>query len=117
MYGGYDPTKSIVYDDVYVLSVPSFTWTKVASGGVPRFGHTCNTAAKRQMLVVGGAHDANMHGVETTGNLPDMANVTCRREDEVSIFDLSTLTWGTFFNATAPDYQVPDKVAKVIGGK
>jgi len=116
-YGGYDPTKSIVYDDVHVLSLPSFTWTKVYSGNAGRFGHTCHTAGKRQMLSVGGALDASMYAAETVGNLPDLSSLKCDANGGVRLFDLTSLTWGTFFNASAEPWKVPSLVTKRIGGE
>jgi len=105
-----------MYDDVYVLSLPSFTWTKVYSGANPRFGHTCHTAGKRQMLRVGGSLDASLYAVETTGQLPNLSTMNCDRKEGVALFDLSALTWSSFFNAHAPQYQVPGNVVDVIGG-
>jgi hypothetical protein len=61
MYAGRDPTnvnRAVYYDDIYVLSLPSFTWIKVFSGKIPRFGHTCHLVGGRQMLTVGG-HNKN----------------------------------------------------------
>lgn len=105
-----------MYDDVYVLSLPSFTWTKVYSGNNPKFGHTCHTAGMRQMMTVGGSLDANMYAVETTGQIPNLATLKCDQHGGVALFDLSNLTWGSFFDAYAPAYQVPKKVVDVIGG-
>lgn len=116
MYGGYDPTRSIIYDDVYILSLPSFVWTKASDGGPAKFGHTCHSAGKRQMLTVGGALDASMYAVETTAQLPSLNNTTCDTQGGVALFDLSNLTWGSFFDAYAPAYQVPEKLVRVIGG-
>jgi hypothetical protein len=116
IYGGYDPIKSIMFDDVYVLSVPSFTWTKVYSGNNPRFGHTCHRAGKRQMLSVGGSLDAATYAVETSGNSFNLSRITCDRREGVAIFDLSTLEWVSMFDPYAADYEVPAKVVKVIGG-
>ncbi|KAK8035783.1 hypothetical protein PG991_001856 [Apiospora marii] len=33
LYGGWDPTKTAYYDDIWVLSLPSFTWIKVRMAG------------------------------------------------------------------------------------
>jgi len=116
IYGGYDPTQSIMYDDIYVLSLPSFVWTKVYSGQNPKFGHTCHSAGKRQMMTVGGSLDASMYAVETTGQIPNLTSMTCDKWGGVALFDLSSLTWSSFFDAHAPDYQVPGKVVDAIGG-
>lgn len=116
MYGGYDPGQSIIYDDVYVLSLPSFTWTKVYSGATPRYGHTCHSAGKRQMMSVGGSLNAEMFAVETTGNIPNLMNMECDGTQSVSLFDMTELKWGTYYDAYAPQYQVPQNVVDVIGG-
>src|SRR5690242_12537663 len=57
MYGGWDPTSETIkyYDDMYVLSLPSFTWVKMFEGESPRYGHTCHLAAGRQLLTIGGS--------------------------------------------------------------
>ncbi|KAE8153896.1 hypothetical protein BDV25DRAFT_168147 [Aspergillus avenaceus] len=68
LYGG--KSASQIYDQIYILSIPSFTWTKVFEGKSPRFGHTC--------------HDV-MSGCDW-----EIASV--------AIFDLSTLTWGSIYN-------------------
>lgn len=116
MYGGYDPMKNASYDDVYILSLPSFTWTKVYSGQNPKFGHTCHSAGNRQMMTVGGLLDTNLYAVETTGQLPNLNTSKCDRWGGVALFDLSNLTWGSFFNPYAPEYQLPTKLVDVIGG-
>ncbi|KAH8727348.1 hypothetical protein GQ44DRAFT_825053 [Phaeosphaeriaceae sp. PMI808] len=116
IYGGYDPMQSIMYSDVYVLSLPSFTWTKLYSGNNPKFGHTCHTAGPRQMMTVGGSLDADMYAVETSGQLPNLTTMKCDQLGGVALFDLSNLTWSSSFNPYAPEYQVPQKVVDVIGG-
>ncbi|KKY27429.1 putative cell wall anchored [Diplodia seriata] len=116
IHGGYDPGTSTLFDDMYILSVPSFTWTRVYSGRAGRFGHSCNAAGLRQMVVAGGARDASLYAVETTGDVPDLNDTMCDDGLGVSLFDLSNLTWGTFFDHDAPAYQVPQKVVDVIGG-
>jgi hypothetical protein len=117
IYGGYDPINSIMYDDVWILSLPSFTWTKAYSGENARFGHTCHSAGKRQMMSVGGSLNASMYGVETSARIPPDLNTTkCDPREGVAIFDLTSLAWGSFFNPYAPEYQVPQKIVNVIGG-
>ncbi|KAK4983980.1 hypothetical protein LTR50_006890 [Elasticomyces elasticus] len=53
VHGGRGPNNKF-YDDIYVLSLPSFIWTSVYSGTGSRFGHTCHLVGQRQMLTVGG---------------------------------------------------------------
>ncbi|KAI0198287.1 hypothetical protein F4808DRAFT_263372 [Astrocystis sublimbata] len=57
LYGGWDPTKPDEFDDIWVLSIPSFTWTQVYTGQSPRWGHTCHVVGGRQMITVGGTNN------------------------------------------------------------
>ena len=104
MYGGWDPTTGTLYDDIYILSLPSFTWTKMYSGDSPRYGHTCHLVANRLLLTVGGVADANV-------------TKKCDWETKsVAIMDLSTKTWGSVYNANAAPYTVTSDLLPVIGG-
>ena len=107
MYGGRSSngTEDLYLDDVWVLSIPSFTWTILYNGTAPRFGHTCHRVGERTMITVGGA--SNMNYTE----LP------CDWEYKgVGVLDMSEVIWGSFFNASASDYQVPTLVSRTIGG-
>lgn len=132
MYGGQNliPAGSqIQYDDIWILTVPSFSWIKVDTNGqsVPpaRAGHTCNVQ-DAQMISVGGYVGQNL---------------TCDSPG-IYVFDLSTLQWKTEFtslNGSDPanrqasqtvanakgqlpglpgsyGYKVPSPVQSVIGG-
>lgn len=69
------------------------------------------------MISVGGIRNASLYAVETTGQLPaDLSSIPCDPPAAVALFDLTDLTWGTYFNRTAANYTVPQKVVDVIGG-
>lgn len=105
MYGGRGLNNSY-YDDVHILSIPSFTWTKVYQGTSGRYGHTCHRAGTRTMLSVGGAPTTNL----TTG--------PCDWETKgINVFDLSNITWSSKYTMTTENYAVPEKVIARIGGK
>ncbi|OLN97056.1 Kelch repeat-containing protein-like protein 4 [Colletotrichum chlorophyti] len=105
------------YNDMYILTIPSFTWIKVDQGDnapSPRAGHTC-TMRDSQMIVVGG-----YIGQEQRCDSPG-----------IYVFDASKLEWTSSFKAgdhpadLSPDnsvhagsygYEVPAKVRSVIGG-
>ena len=106
------------YSDIYILSIPSFTWIKVDSPGgpspAPRAGHTCNLRDS-QLVVVGGYIDPSTP-CESPG---------------VFVFNTSSLSWTNRFSALPhpvdlhPDnsvlansfgYKVPPQVARIIGG-
>lgn len=100
LYGGRSTDE--LYDDIYVLSIPSFTWTKIYEGSSPRYAHTCHLVANRQMLTVGGNSDVDQCDWEMKG---------------VGVYDLSTLNWGDKYDAEAGEYEVPAKVYRVIHGE
>ncbi|KAI0206309.1 hypothetical protein F4808DRAFT_114668 [Astrocystis sublimbata] len=121
MYGGQNllPVgEQKQYNDVWILTVPSFTWIKVdvPSDNEPpgRAGHSC-AARDGQLVVVGGYVDESIQ-CENPG---------------VFVFDASKLAWQSKFNAAdhpadenadntvlagSHGYQVPDAVQSVIGG-
>lgn len=60
MYGGYGFGELAAFDDVYILSLPSFTWVRAfPEGNTPEtlVGHggcTANVIKRSQMIVLGG---------------------------------------------------------------
>ncbi|OJD36978.1 kelch repeat protein [Diplodia corticola] len=87
MFGGQDlGDDQTQYDDMWILTIPSFTWIKVDQGSqsVPpaRAGHTCNIW-DGQMIVVGG-YVGDQLSCDSPG---------------VYVFNTSSLTWGTQFTA------------------
>ena len=106
-YGGYtglDPREKFS-DDVWVLSIPSFTWTKVWSGtATGRAGHKCFMPYPDQMLVIGGY-------TTRTGTA-----LTCLPET-VRVFNLTTGTWLKGYDpAKRANYTIPDAIVNKIGG-
>jgi Kelch motif len=106
LYGGRDATTD--YDDVYVLSLPSFRWIQIYSGQSPRWGHTCHLVANSQMLTVGGANGSTVASSLWNGCDWEMMSV--------AVYSLSTLTWGSVYDAAAPQYTVPNLIYQVVGG-
>lgn len=103
LYGGYDPITNSSYDDVVVLTMPSFEWTTVwPQGESPRYGHTCHVAGKRQMITVG-------------GNVTNRAGCDWERKG-VAVLDMTTIGWGSVFRSNVSDFQVPQKVLGATRG-
>lgn len=103
MYGG--RANGNYFDDIYVLSLPSFTWIKVYSGTDARWSVTCHRVGARQMVTIAG------------GGKSDNITADCDWETSgVAILDLSTITWGSFYDAYAQPYLVPSSVTAKIGG-
>ena len=84
LYGGLGfGNESAGFDDVYVLSLPSFTWIKMypRPGGsvVQQYPHnmlSCNVIDKGQMLIIGGSFPLD----QTTCDAPEVsisADRTC----------------------------------------
>ena len=107
MYGGRD--GGTIFNGIWLLSLPSFTWIQVESGGASRSAHTCHLVGSRTMLTVGGIVDVRERsgGIE----LCDFGIGGFRD------FDLSDLVWAGGFNAATPAYEVPDTLVASIGGK
>ncbi|KAJ9660536.1 hypothetical protein H2198_002473 [Neophaeococcomyces mojaviensis] len=107
LYGG--RSSSTIFDDVYVLSLPSFTWTHVYSGTSGRWGMTCQLVSPRQMISIGGADSNNI-------------TADCDWLDQgLGLLDLSTVTgrdgWAASnFEYNVPAYEVPVDVVSAIGG-
>ncbi|KAH7363564.1 hypothetical protein B0T11DRAFT_94760 [Plectosphaerella cucumerina] len=108
LYGGYpgvDPTVEM-NDEVWVLSLPSFTWTRLSEGrlGQGRSGHKCFMPYPDQMMVVGGM-------TSLAGD-----DLTCLP----SLIQVYNLTSGRWMDGYDPDkhahYGVPAAVREVIGG-
>jgi len=92
-------TVSNDYDDVWVLSIPSFTWTKVYSGENmnARRAHRCHKVADNQMMVIGGVRGT---GYSTAGG------------GFVRIFDLNELKFLDNYDPNGNKvYQVPKVVS------
>ena len=128
MFGGQNLVPyadQIQYDDMYILTVPSFTWIKVdtSNQSVPyaRAGHSCHLW-NSQMIVVGGYVGKDI-GCDSPG---------------IYVFDASQLKWVNSFTALSGGnvqnqqlaqqanptglsgsygYQVPAAVQSVIGGQ
>ncbi|KIW69758.1 hypothetical protein PV04_05616 [Phialophora macrospora] len=127
MYGGqnllpYGEQKQ--YDDMWILSIPAFTWIEVDTGNQAnppgRAGHMCNVW-NAQMVVVGG-----YVGQDLSCDSPG-----------IYVFNTSSLQWQSDYAALQTDddlnrqtsqrddpsalqgsfgYSVPEKVQSVIGG-
>jgi hypothetical protein len=64
LYGGYGFEETLAYDDVYILSIPSFTWIKAfpatnGTGPYPHGGCSANVVNRDQMIIIGGWFPGN----------------------------------------------------------
>lgn len=103
MYGGRGSNNNF-YDDVYALSVPSFTWIKLYSGTSPRYGHNCHRAGS-SMITIGGAANTDY-----TAGPCDWERMG------VGVYNMPGNTWSSHYDADAEDYTLPDPIVAAIGG-
>ncbi|RPA85321.1 hypothetical protein BJ508DRAFT_6954 [Ascobolus immersus RN42] len=101
--GGNDASKK-VHGEVWVLSIPSFTWTRV-NADMHRSGLTCQLVNNRYAAVFGGRHDFGEN---------------CDLNDDapkgVELFDLVDLEWTLSFDSEKNQYKVPRNIYSTIGG-
>ncbi|EPS44247.1 hypothetical protein H072_1744 [Dactylellina haptotyla CBS 200.50] len=113
VYGGAD--SETTYGDVWALSIPSFTWSKlsddttssVAAGA--RYAASCTLAKNHNMVVFGGNRVLDAY----TYAFPD-----CDKNNRLAyFFDLNLQEWTSQILGDEPDiYRVPQAVYDVIGG-
>ncbi|PYI02003.1 hypothetical protein BO78DRAFT_230974 [Aspergillus sclerotiicarbonarius CBS 121057] len=113
VYGGMETLASNSDGDVYVLSLPSFQWIRVAEGDNVHIKHKCQIAGKRTMLVVGGTKPT-----DDSESDPSVANCDSGAfANGLGIFNLSSHTWLTDYDATdGGEYPLSSAITDIIGG-
>lgn len=107
IYGGYNGlnVNANPSDDVYILSLPSFTWVKAYNGTNThgRNGHRCIAVYPNQMLAIGG------YRIDTTH---------CLEGGVIVNFNLNNLSFQDAYDPSQwSDYKVPDLLIAQIGGE
>lgn len=112
IFGGWNAYIGKRYENVFVLTVPSFRWIKINdkndfednSANIGRSGHRCIIYKDSQMIVLGGV-------------VSDTAQTSCNTAyPPLRVLDTSSYIWKNVFDP-AVEYSVPDIVTNVIGGK
>jgi hypothetical protein len=105
IYGGTNGTSTgTSLGDIWVLSVPSFTWTRVYNGDIThsRDSHACVRPYPDRMFAVGGQNSGN----------PSEFNCTY---STIDVFNLTDLTWMDAYDpSNHAEYQIPSAVASNI---
>jgi hypothetical protein len=108
IYGGYGfGANATGFDDLYILSLPTFTWIPWwnSSGvGVPHHSLTCNVVGG-QMLIIGGTFPLN-----SNCDVPMQWGT-----HNVDLGKVSGKPWITY-NNNVTSYVVPPEVIAVVGG-
>ncbi|OBT40710.1 hypothetical protein VE00_08916 [Pseudogymnoascus sp. WSF 3629] len=108
-YGGFDGInlRAPFNDEVWILSLPSFTWVKAAVGrsGHGRAGHRCVKPYPDQMIVLG--------GYPAQGGTAQ----TCVTGGIVQLFNLTSLEWIDSYDPRVwGNYTVPAVVTAAVAG-
>lgn len=102
VFGGQDTIAKSTAEDLYVLTLPGFVWTKLDNPqGGARTDHVCVVAGKRQMVTVG--------GIKRLGG-GDSFRLADPFPQGLGVFDMTELSWGTDFKADAAEYESPKVV-------
>lgn len=108
VYGGYDGTYASdnpnVRDDVWVLSVPAFQWTKVVSASPSslhgRQGSVCFAPNPTTMITVGGT---------------DVLGGSLKSDSLIDVLDLNSLNWTGKYNSSSADlFVAPDSIVRQL---
>lgn len=122
MYAGWGSnlgSAALPFDEIYILTLPAFEWIKVQySPAHPRHGHSCHTVGNRQMLVIGGVDSL---ADSTSSEAPSLDKATFATADQftqgLAIFDMSTLTWSSEYDANAAVYEQSTPVKTYYASK
>ncbi|RWA10724.1 hypothetical protein EKO27_g4395 [Xylaria grammica] len=118
IHGGWDLLYGRSFNDVYVLSIPSFRWIKVDDSNNPdllgpdqpgRHRHGCNVWNESQLIVSGGTITLGL------GEVVSLSNTCNATYPPIKVLDTSTYIWRTEFDPSI-EYSVPNVVTEVIGG-
>lgn len=105
MYGGCPPSYDDSYNDLYVLSLPSFHWLRADE-------QTNTGRARGTRIVIGQRHMLTIGGVDTKRNYPEFFWDRDPFPRGLGIFDMTAMTWirNGRYNASAEAYRSPQAV-------
>ncbi|PYI08655.1 hypothetical protein BO78DRAFT_297857, partial [Aspergillus sclerotiicarbonarius CBS 121057] len=110
-YGGLAFPEGVGYDDIYILSIPSFTWIKwyptTADPGFPHHSMSCNVIDGAQMIIMGGTFP-NSTACDVPQNY-GMHNVDLGEQNA------EHKKW-LRFRPNITTYEVPAEIISVVGG-
>ncbi|KAF2840717.1 hypothetical protein M501DRAFT_1014715 [Patellaria atrata CBS 101060] len=112
LYGGLGvPPDAIGFDDVYILSLPSFTWIKwwptEPGEGAPHHSMSCNVISGAQMLIIGGTFPIS--------NSCDSPDTWGTHNMNLGANGPAGATWDIFYPKIMK-YTVPDVIVAEVGG-
>lgn len=109
IYGGYGfGANATGFDDLYILSLPSFTWIpwwESSGGGQPHNSLTCNVVGGK-MLIIGGTFPLST----------DCDSPLQWGTHNVDLGKVSGSQWQVYWPNNETTYVVPPEVIAVVGG-
>lgn len=113
--GGGFPPKTTGYDDIYILTIPSFQWIRGpyptyrnGTGDFPKSMMSCNVVNNAQMLVIGGTY-SNTTGCDVP-IIHGAHNMALGRQNDKDAI------WAAY-QPNLTTYVVPVDIRTAIGGK
>ncbi|GAB1320960.1 Kelch repeat-containing protein [Madurella fahalii] len=117
LYGGGGFVPGTGYDDIYVLTIPSFQWIRGpypagsnVTGPYPKSMMTCNVVNNAQMLVIGGTY------ANDTTFMCDAESVWGQHNMALSQENPDRDIWGEYIPSVTT-YTVPTFIRTAIGGE
>ncbi|KAL8907939.1 MAG: hypothetical protein Q9171_005655 [Xanthocarpia ochracea] len=110
-YGNLGP-EAVSYDEIYILTLPAFSWIKVQYPPQrPRGGHTCNAIGGGQIISIGGfeANSTIYQGLYEDV-FAAMFNSTDPFAQGLGVFNMTSLAWEDHYTANAPAYVQSDLI-------
>ncbi|ROW17560.1 hypothetical protein VPNG_00897 [Cytospora leucostoma] len=115
IYGGAGmPPDTAGYDDVYILTIPTFTWIKLyptdgnITGQYPHNSLSCNVINRSQMLIIGGTFPLSDDACDAAPQW-GTHNLVLGHQDDANPWQL--------YSPNLTTYAVPDAVTSVVGGQ
>jgi len=100
IHGGHGPNTLREPDDVYVLTIPGFTWLRVPfPHQTTRVLHNCEVAGGRQLILVGGLAPNNDGNADLGWRSPDPWT------QNIGVYDMAALKWKDRYDSGAPNYE------------
>ncbi|KAI5455986.1 hypothetical protein BGZ63DRAFT_367933 [Mariannaea sp. PMI_226] len=117
IYGGFGfPPNTTGYDDVYILTIPSFQWIRGpypphsnVSGPFPKNMMSCNVVDHAQMLVIGGTFSND------TKYSCDVPNIYGTHNMNLGEQDKDKAIWASY-QPNLTTYVVPTDIITAVGG-
>ncbi|KAK3313668.1 hypothetical protein B0H66DRAFT_357773 [Apodospora peruviana] len=117
IYGGAGfPPDKVGYDDIYILSIPSFQWIRGpyppgsnVTGAYPKRGMSCNVVNNAQMVVIGGTYSNDTTYSCDADSVWGQHNMNLgEQNDDKAIWAL--------YQPSLTSYVVPTDILTAVGG-